>query len=93
MDDNALDKNKFKVIENIPDSDYVKEFTSAKNYCDKDNIVVYMSDSDRLVGNNVFLVLNAFFKQNPNLKLLYTSYIVGEDKGNQTNFEIGRAVN
>lgn len=45
-----------------------------------------MTDAEKLVGNNVFLIINAFFKQNPNLKLLYSSYLVGKDEGKNSKY-------
>jgi hypothetical protein len=40
-----------------------------------------MSDDDRLIGYNVFSLVNVFFQRDENLKLLYSGSIFGQYQG------------
>lgn len=62
-------------MENIEGSDYSKEYEYARSYCEKDDIVVYMNDDDRLVGPDVLAFINAMFKAREDMKLMYTSSV------------------
>jgi hypothetical protein len=50
----------------------------SKNYCNSDDIVIYINDDDRLIGYNVLSLVNVFFQRDEDLKLLYSGSIFGQ---------------
>ena len=74
MNENALDPKKVKIIENTQGKGYLSDFLEGKAHCTNDELAIFLSDEDRIIGYQAFATVSSLFSHNKNVPfLLYTA--------------------